>query len=531
MKTKFIFVTGGVISSLGKGIIASSIGQLLKSRGYKIFMIKFDPYINIDPANMSPLQHGEVFVTDDGAQTDLDLGHYERFIDENLSKYSSLTTGKIYQKVIERERTNYYKGSTVQVIPHITDEIKKRLKSAAKHSDADIVICEVGGTVGDIESLPFIEAIRQTRRDFGFSNTLFLHTTYVPYLRSSNEIKTKPTQHSIKELRSIGIQPDIIFLRSEIPIPKLEKDKIALYSDLPLSAIYDCIDVNILYEVIINVDKQKTDEYILNHFLLPTNKSNITPWVNLVNQINKTSKTINIALVGKYVALHDAYMSVVEALKHAAYYHNVNVNINWYNAEKLNRDNVNEALKNNEGIIVPGGFGERGVDGLIATIQYARTKNIPIFGICYGMQMMTIEYARGVLNMSDANTTELDSETKHPLFILNPKSKDVSMKETGLILGLNEIKIKTRSKLFDIYQNEVIYERHRHRYEFNNDFVSIFSNSDFSLNAINTKTNNIEAIELANHKFFIGVQYHPEFKSRPLRAHPLFISFIKASLE
>src|SRR5690606_35822401 len=395
MATKFIFVTGGVVSSLGKGISASAIGQILKSRGLKVFIQKFDPYINVDPGTMSPYQHGDVFVTDDGAETDLDLGHYERFIDINLSKESTVTTGKIYQSVISKERRGEYLGATVQVIPHITDEIKLRLKEAALKSGADVVITEIGGTVGDIESLPYLEAIRQARRDFGYKNTLYIHNTLVPYLRVSNEIKTKPTQHSVKELRSLGIQPDIIILRSEVKIVDDVKEKIALFCDVEKEAVFEALDVDVIYQAIINLHNQHIDDYIMKHFQIENAPlADVTPWINLIDKIRNLKTKVTIGLVGKYVALQDAYLSVSEALKHAGFYHNVGISIKWLNAEKINEKNYQETLRGMDGILVPGGFGQRATDGKILAIKYARENNIPFLGICYGMQLARSEERR-----------------------------------------------------------------------------------------------------------------------------------------
>ncbi|MDL2292760.1 CTP synthase [Acholeplasma sp. OttesenSCG-928-E16] len=530
METKYIYVTGGVVSSLGKGITASAIGQLLKSRGLKVFMLKFDPYINVDPGTMSPLQHGEVFVTEDGAETDLDLGHYERFIDENLSKYSSITTGKIYQSVLNKERKGDYLGATVQVIPHITDEIKKRLKKAAFHSKADVIICEIGGTVGDIESLPFLEAIRQTRRDFGYQNTLFLHNTLVPYLKAANEIKTKPTQHSVKELRSLGIQPDIICLRSEVKIVDSVKEKIALFCDVDKEAVFESLDVSVLYEIIVNLYKQGIDKYILNHFGFQINESNIAPWEELIDKIKGLNKHVNIALVGKYVALHDAYISITESLKHAGFFHDYHVNIKWLNAEKIDDDNVNEVLKNCDGILIPGGFGKRATSGKIAAIKYGRLNNIPTFGICYGMQLMTIEYARDVIGIKDANSTEIDPDTKNPIFHMKEES-DIEKGYGGTLrLGLFSCDLLDESRIKQIYGADEIWERHRHRYDFNNNYINNLNDGNFIFSGKNNEYNIIEAIELKNHPWFVGVQYHPEFLSRPLRPHPLFNDFIKASI-
>ena len=528
---KYIFVTGGVVSSLGKGITASAIGQLLKSRGLKVFMQKFDPYINVDPGTMSPYQHGEVFVTDDGAETDLDLGHYERFIDENLNKHSSITTGKIYQSVLKRERRGDYLGATVQVIPHITDQIKKKLFDVAKHTNPDVVITEIGGTVGDIESLPFLEAIRQARRDFGYQNTLYLHTTLVPYLKAANEIKTKPTQHSVKELMSLGIHPDIIMLRSEKHISQEVKDKIALFCDVEPNAVFESLDVDVLYEVINRLYDQHVDDWILKHFgyeNMP--KADITPWVELVDRIKHLKEEIHIALVGKYVQLHDAYLSVSEALKHAGYHHLRKINIHWINAEDVSKDNIADKVKGCHGILVPGGFGKRATEGKLAAITYARENNIPFLGLCYGMQLAVIEYAENVLHLTGASSTEIDPNTPHPIISLQRgRITDEDLGGT-LRLGLYDCEIKENTKACSAYQTKVIKERHRHRYEFNNQYLDYFDDADMIISGFNSEFHLVEMIELQNHPWFVAVQFHPEFLSRPLRPHPLFRDFIEASI-
>ncbi|BCR36849.1 CTP synthase [Mariniplasma anaerobium] len=529
--TKYIFVTGGVVSSLGKGITASAIGQLLKSRGLKVFMQKFDPYINVDPGTMSPLQHGEVFVTDDGAETDLDLGHYERFIDENLNRHSSITTGKIYQSVLKRERRGDYLGATVQVIPHITDQIKKKLKDVAKHTKPDIVITEIGGTVGDIESLPFLEAIRQARRDFGYNNTLYIHNTLVPYLKAANEIKTKPTQHSVKELMSLGIHPDMIVLRSEKKIDQAVKNKIAMFCDVDEASVFESRDVDVLYEVITEMYEQKIDSQILEHFQINNKKqADVSAWYELIDRIKHLEGSVNIALVGKYVKLHDAYLSVSESLKHAGYFHKIKVNIKWVDAEKVNKLNIESAVKDCQGILVPGGFGARATEGKLAAITYAREHNIPFFGICYGMQLAVVEYAKNVLNILDANSTEIDPDTKDPVISLQRgRLSDEDLGGT-LRLGLYECELKQGSKAFKAYDKNIIKERHRHRYEFNNAYLDVFEQSDMIISGFNGKHHLVEMIELKDHPWFIAVQFHPEFLSRPLRPHPLFRDFIEATI-
>lgn len=529
---KYIFVTGGVVSSLGKGITASAIGQLLKSRGLKVFMQKFDPYINVDPGTMSPLQHGEVFVTDDGAETDLDLGHYERFIDENLNRHSSITTGKIYQSVLKRERRGDYLGATVQVIPHITDQIKKKLKDVAKHTNPDVVITEIGGTVGDIESLPFLEAIRQARHDFGFNNTLYIHNTLVPYLKAANEIKTKPTQHSVKELMSLGIHPDIIVLRSEKPIEQSVKDKIALFCDVDDHAVFESLDVNVLYEVITKMHEQHIDDWILKHFGYENlEPADVKPWYELVDRIHHLEGKVTIGLVGKYVKLHDAYLSVSESLKHAGYFHKKQVEIKWIDAEEVDEINIESFVKDCDGILVPGGFGHRATKGKIAAITYARKNNIPFFGICYGMQLAVIEYAKNVLNLVGANSTEIDEKTPHPVISLQRgRETDEDLGGT-LRLGLYDCDVKKNTKTYDAYQENVIKERHRHRYEFNNKYLEDFEQSDMMISGFNKDYHLVEIVELKNHPWFIAVQFHPEFLSRPLRPHPLFRDFIGASVK
>ncbi len=529
---KYIFVTGGVVSSLGKGITASAIGQLLKSRGLSVFMQKFDPYINIDPGTMSPLQHGEVFVTDDGAETDLDLGHYERFIDENLNRHSNVTTGKIYQSVINRERRGDYLGATVQVIPHITNQIKKKLVDVARHDNPDVVITEIGGTVGDIESLPFLEAIRQARRDFGYNNTLYVHTTLVPYLKAADEYKTKPTQHSVKELMSLGIHPDVIVLRSEKGVSQEQKEKIALFCDVDVDAVFESNDVDVLYEIITEMQKQHIDDWIAKHLgftNLPP--ANVKPWNDLIDRIKHLEGNIRIGLVGKYVKLHDAYLSVSEALQHAGFYHKKNIAIEWINAEEVDDSNIAYALKDCDGVLVPGGFGKRATEGKIAAITYARENNIPFLGLCYGMQLAVIEYAKNVLRIEDANSTEIDPQTKNPVISLQRgREEDEDMGGT-LRLGLYDCEIKKGTKAYEAYQSHVIKERHRHRYEFNNQYLDQFEESKMTISGFNTKYQLVEMIELENHPWFVAVQFHPEFLSRPLRPHPLFRDYIKAIIE
>ena len=528
---KYIFVTGGVVSSLGKGIVASSIGRLLKERGLKIFVQKFDPYINIDPGTLSPYQHGEVYVTDDGIETDLDLGHYERFIDVSLSKLSNITSGRIYLEVLEKERHGDYLGKTVQVIPHITDRIKSKLKKAAETSGADVIITEIGGTVGDIESLPFLEAIRQWRREVGQKNTFYIHTTLVPYLRVAEEIKTKPTQHSVKELRSLGIQPDMVVLRTEVNIKKEVKEKISLFCDIAPEAVVVSKDVPILYEIVPALHKQRADEIICKHFELETKEPDLTMWNNMIDYIRKSKEELNIALVGKYTELHDAYLSIAEALRHAGYYYGVKVNINWILSEDVTKDNVQDYLKNCVGVLVPGGFGQRGVEGKIYAATYARENNIPYFGICLGMQVAALEFARNVLKLDDANSTEFDPQTKNPIISLLPEQFDGIDMGGTLRLGAYPCEVIEGTKAHSVYNTTMIRERHRHRYEFNNNYLELFEKNGMIASGFNTERHLVEILELENHPWYVACQFHPEFLSRPYKPHPLFKGFIKASLD
>src|SRR5690554_2286710 len=529
---KYIFVTGGVVSSLGKGITASAIGQLLKSRGLKVFMQKFDPYLNVDPGTMSPYQHGEVYVTADGAETDLDLGHYERFIDENLNKHSSITAGKIYQKVLDKERRGDYEGKTVQVIPHVTNQIKKKLVDVVKDPNIDVVITEIGGTVGDFESLPFLEAIRQARRDFGYENTLYVHNTLLPYLKAAKEIKTKPTQHSVKELRSLGIQPDIIVLRSEYEIEDSVKDKIALFCDVDKEAVFTALDVDVIYEIIGHLKKQNIDNYILKHFkYVHTQEADIKPWDDLVYKIKHLKNVTTIGLVGKYVSLHDAYLSVSEALKHAGYANNTKIEIKWINSEYVNDSNVSDKLKGCDAVLVPGGFGERGIKGKISAIKYAREQNIPFFGICLGMQVAVIEYARTIAALSGANSSEINPATAHPVIDLLPEQKDIEDLGGTMRLGLYPCKLAPDSLAMKCYQDDLVHERHRHRYEFNNEFREPLESMGLRVSGTSPDGRLVEIIELPGHPWFLAVQFHPEFTSRPNRPQPLFKHFVEAAMQ
>ena len=535
MNTKYIFVTGGVVSGLGKGITAASLGRLLKARGYKVTMQKFDPYINIDPGTLSPYQHGEVFVTDDGAETDLDLGHYERFIDENLSINSNVTTGKIYNSVITKERRGDYEGNTVQVIPHITNEIKERVYRVAKHQNTDIVITEIGGTVGDIESTPFLEAIRQVSAEVGKENCIYIHLTLVPYLRISGEQKTKPTQHSVKELLSLGIQPDVIVLRTEKRLEEGVTDKIALFCNVSSDSVVENLDLETLYEVPLELEKEGLAKVVCRKLGLEDRTPDMEDWnkmVAVVKDLLKGDKDeVKISLVGKYVSLHDAYISIVESLKHGGIENYCNININWVNSEEVTPETAEELLKDSDGILVPGGFGERGVEGKIIAAQYAREHDIPYLGICLGMQIAVIEYARNVLGYMDAHSSELAPETTHPVIDLMPEQKDVEDLGGTMRLGLYPCKITEGTLAHKIYGADLIYERHRHRYEFNNFYRKELIDAGLVISGQSPDDKLVEMVEIPDHPWYIGVQFHPEFKSRPNHAHPLFRGFIGAALK
>ncbi|QIK51780.1 CTP synthase [Jeotgalibaca porci] len=529
--TKYIFVTGGVVSSIGKGIIAASLGNLLKARGLNVTIQKFDPYLNVDPGTMSPLQHGEVYVTDDGTETDLDLGHYERFIDIRLNEFSNVTTGKIYSEVIKKERRGDYLGGTVQVIPHITDAIKDKVKRAGQTTTADIVITEVGGTVGDIESLPFLEAIRQMRKDVGNENVLYIHVTLVPYLKASEELKTKPTQHSVKELRSLGIQPQILVVRTEQPLPKETKAKLALFCDVDEEAVIESRDVASIYQIPLVLKEQKMDTIVLNHFQMEAGACALTDWKNLVDTTAHLKEKIRIALVGKYISLPDAYLSVIEALKHAGFAENTEVEIDWVQAEELNEDTVSQRLKDAAGILVPGGFGNRGIEGKILAIQYARENHMPFLGICLGMQLATIEFARHVAELTEANSTENIPDTPQPIISLLPDQDSQIDLGGTLRLGLYPCELQTGSLARELYGAAEIAERHRHRYEFNNAYRSALEEKGMVFSGLSPDGKLVEIIEIKDHPFFIASQFHPEFLSRPLSAHPLFTGFVKAALQ
>lgn len=521
--SKYIFVTGGVVSSLGKGITAASLGRLLKNRGLNVTIQKFDPYINVDPGTMSPYQHGEVFVTDDGAETDLDLGHYERFIDINLNKYSNITTGKVYSAVLAKERSGEYNGGTVQVIPHITNEIKDRIFRAAEKTNADVVITEIGGTVGDIESLPFLEAIRQMKNDVGRDNVMYIHCTLVPYLKAAGEMKTKPTQHSVKELRSLGIQPNVIVVRTEMPISQEMKDKIALFCDIDKEAVIEAGDAETLYEVPLSLQAQNLDQIVCNHLKIVSSDPDMTEWTKLIDKVKHLSKTVRIGLVGKYIELQDAYISVVEALKHAGYDFDSEVEVEWINSEQLTSENAADILHSVDGIIVPGGFGDRGIDGKIVAIQYARENKVPFFGICLGLQLAVVEYARNIVGLKSAHSTEFNPNTDHPVIIQLPGQND-------LRLGLYPCELKEGTIAQRLYKRKDIEERHRHGFELNNDYRSQLEEAGMVFSGTSPDGKLVEMIELNDHPWFVACQFHPEFKSRPTRSQPLFHGFIEASL-
>ncbi|GEN54786.1 CTP synthase [Halobacillus faecis] len=531
MATKYIFVTGGVVSSLGKGITAASLGRLLKNRGMKVTIQKFDPYINVDPGTMSPYQHGEVFVTDDGAETDLDLGHYERFIDINLNKFSNVTTGKVYSNVIKKERRGDYLGGTVQVIPHITNEIKERVFRAGHETNADVVITEIGGTVGDIESLPFLEAIRQIKSDIGREHVMYLHCTLVPYLNAAGEMKTKPTQHSVKELRSLGIQPDVIVLRTEMAISEDMKEKIALFCDINKDAVIEARDADTLYNVPITLQEQKLDELTCQHFGLDLPPADMTEWNKLIDQVKNLQHKTTIALVGKYVELPDAYISVVEALKHAGFSYDSDVDVKWVNSENLNAQNVADELQGVDGILVPGGFGDRGIEGKIDAIRYARENHVPFLGICLGMQLATVEFARNVLGLKGAHSAEIDPSTEHPIIDLLPEQKEVSDLGGTLRLGIYPSRLQPGTKAMEAYGEEVVYERHRHRFEFNNHYREQMEAAGFKFSGTSPDGRLVEIIEVEDHPWFVASQFHPEFKSRPTRPQELFHGFVGAAMK
>lgn len=528
---KYIFVTGGVVSGLGKGITAASLGRLLKARGLKVAAQKLDPYINVDPGTMSPYQHGEVFVTQDGAETDLDLGHYERFIDEDLNKYSNLTTGKVYRNVINRERRGEYLGSTVQVIPHITNEIKEFVYNVGKNTHADVVITEIGGTVGDIESQPFIEAVRQISLEVGKENSLFIHVTLVPFLKGSNEHKTKPTQHSVKELQGMGVNPDIIVLRCDEPLDESVFKKISMFCNVAQDCVIENITLTNLYEAPLMLEKSNFSSVVCRELGIVTPQPELSEWTAMVERIKARPYYTDIGIVGKYVCLHDAYLSVAEALRHAGYYHNTHICIHWIDSEEVTPDTADSLLSELDGILVPGGFGERGIEGMITTAKYAREKNIPYFGICLGMQITVIEYARNVLGWKDANSAEFDEESNHKVIdFMSGQSDDVDKGGT-LRLGAYPCHIKEGTVIKSCYKVADITERHRHRYEFNNEYREAFEKAGLTLSGLSPDGLLVEAVEITNRNFYVGVQFHPEFKSRPNKPHPLFIEFVGVAFE
>ena len=529
--TKHIFVTGGVVSGLGKGITAASLGRLLKSRGLKIAAQKLDPYMNVDPGTMSPFQHGEVFVTDDGCETDLDLGHYERFIDENLNKYSNLTSGKVFWNVLNKERNGEYLGSTVQIIPHVTNEIKKFIYSLGEKTKADVVITEIGGTTGDIESQPFLEAIRQIGLDLGKENCLFIHVTLVPYIKSSGEHKSKPTQHSVKELMSAGIFPDIIVMRSDEPIEDSIKEKISLFCNVKRDCVIENKTIPVLYQAPIMLAEENLDTIVCRELKIDAPHSDMSEWLDMLKNIENSSRVVKIAIVGKYIQLHDAYLSVIEALKHAGWSLHSNVDIKWVDSEHVNKDNAKELLGDVSGILVPGGFGNRGIEGMVEAARFARENNIPYFGICLGMQIAVIEYARHVLGFEDANSSEFAPDSKHPVIDLMPDQKGEIPKGGTMRLGSYPCNIVKGSLLEKVYNMDFIEERHRHRYEFNNQFRADFESKGMKIAGTSPDGRLVESVEIINHPFFLGVQYHPEFKSRPNRPQPCFKAFVKASLD
>jgi len=527
--SKFVFVTGGVVSSLGKGITAASIGSILKSRGLSVSLQKLDPYLNVDPGTMSPYQHGEVFVTDDGAETDLDLGHYERFIDENLTAASNLTTGKVYSEVIAKERRGDYLGATVQVIPHITNEIKERIQRAAKQSQADVMICEVGGTVGDIESLPFLEAIRQLKNDLGRQNVFYVHVSLVPMIRGE-EMKTKPTQHSVQALRAIGIQPDAIVARSEQPLDGDVRDKIALFCDVPKAAVIAVPDVQSIYQVPQLLEEAGTSQVICDHFGLSLAPADLSPWRAFTDRMRRPKGQVTVAIVGKYVQLPDAYLSVIEAVRHAATHSEVSVDIRWVAAERLDHGSTS-ALKGVAGIVVPGGFGHRGIEGKLVAAHYARHHRVPYLGLCLGLQCAVIDLAREALAAPDANSTEFAAFTSTPVIDLMPEQRDVANLGGTMRLGVYPCKLLPGSKAYAAYGEEVVYERHRHRFEFNNEYRDVLGEAGLIYSGLSPNGRLVEVVELNDHPWFVASQFHPELKSRPVRPHPLFREFIAAVIE
>ena len=530
-QTKYIFVTGGVVSGLGKGITAASLGRLLKARGLKVAAQKLDPYINVDPGTMSPYQHGEVYVTEDGAETDLDLGHYERFIDEDLNKYSNLTTGRVYWNVLNKERRGEYLGSTVQVIPHITNEIKEFVYSVGKKTDADVVITEIGGTIGDIESQPFLEAVRQISLEVGQENSLFIHVTLVPFLRGSDEHKSKPTQHSVKELQGMGVKPDIIILRCDEPLEESIFRKIAMFCNVKPDCVIENITLPVLYEAPIMLEKSNFSQIVCRELHIDAPEIDLSEWNEMLDKIKNRTRTVTIGLVGKYVQLHDAYLSVAEALRHAGYALGADVDIRWIDSETVNAENVSEVLENCAGIVVPGGFGNRGIEGKIATANYCRTHNVPYLGICLGMQVAVIAFARFAAGLTDANSGEFDPDSRHKVIDFLPDQNEHVNKGGTLRLGAYPCHIRPGTQMYRAYGKENISERHRHRYEFNNEFRQLLQDRGLVISGTSPDDYIVETVEIPENRFYIGVQYHPEFKSRPNKPHPLFLGLVGAALE
>ena len=529
--TKYIFVTGGVTSSLGKGIIAASLGKLLSSRGYRVTIQKLDPYINIDPGTMNPYEHGECYVTTDGAETDLDLGHYERFLDNETSQANNVTTGSIYQTVINKERKGDYLGKTVQIIPHVTDEIKRRIKLLGDTGEYDFVITEIGGTVGDIESLPYIEAVRQLKWEMQ-KNTIYIHLTLVPYLSAAGELKTKPTQHSVKTLLESGIQPDILVCRTEHPLTENVRQKIALFCNVEKDAVIESLDAKTIYDVPLLMQKENLDKVVLRKLAIKDKSEiNLVKWKKFLEKLKNPKKEVNIGLVGKYIKLKDSYKSICEALIHSGTEKNCKVNISWIHSEEIKEDNLNQIFKSLDGVLVAPGFGDRGIEGKISAIKYVRENNIPFLGICLGMQCAVIEFARNILKKSDANSTEMNPDTKNPVIDIMENQKDIKNKGGTMRLGAYNCKLEKNTNSHKAYNKQVISERHRHRYEFNNEFLDEFSSNGMKFSGINPDNNLVEIIEIPKHKWFVGVQFHPEYSSTVLRPHPLFSEFIKACIK
>lgn len=526
---KYIFVTGGVVSSVGKGISVASIGRLLKSRGLHISILKLDPYLNVDPGTMSPYQHGEVFVTEDGAETDLDLGHYERFVDENLTRLSNVTTGQIYSSVIQKERRGDYLGGTIQVIPHITDEIKARIAAVARQSNADVVLVEIGGTIGDIEGLPFLEAIRQMRKEVGRDNVLYIHVTLLPHIGSTNELKTKPTQHSVMALRGVGINADVILCRADYTIGEDIREKVAFFSDVDVRAVIPVQTVDSIYEVPLVLEEAGLGDYLVDRLGLPTHRANLEEWRQLVQLIKHPKRVLPIALVGKYIELRDAYISVVEALRHAGLHSELDIDLRWVSAEQIERDGPDALLADVYGIVVPGGFGDRGIEGKIMAADYARATGVPYLGLCLGMQCATIAFARWVMNSHEANSTEFVPHATHPVIDLMPDQRDITEKGGTMRLGTYPCVLVPGTRAAEAYKAELVMERHRHRFEFNNRYRSLLEDAGFVISGHSPDGRLVEIIELRDHPWFVGSQFHPEFQSRPNRPHPLFREFVRAA--